>query len=650
MERLINGRYAVDTSLLLAEAGGGMPAFAASDREGLHPSVMAVQVRPGEAPRMQAIAALMANPPEGVSLPLAQGPLVALDGAEHYFVICQAPPGAALALSGTRPTEAELLATVLQPAAAALEALRNRQVTHRAIRPGNLFRAGPAAPVVLGCAWAGPAAGLQPAVFEPPYVAICQPSGRGEGSIADDVYALGVTLLSLALGRVPLAGLDDDEVLRRKLEFGSFDALAGNEMLSPAFADVLRGMLAEHPEHRSSPALLTNVTVAGIRRVPARPPRQSSRPLDQFAMPVYSARGLAFAIARQPKRGAELILSGEVDRWLRRGIGEDLLAGRIEDAQRLTARAAPEDFQLASAVLAMRAVAVLDPLAPLCWRGLLFWPDGVGAMLAGAAGDRHRVAAIEEIVSLDLVALWEAVRSRRGANAGRLDAMVLRRWLQSGALTGGSARLLYAMAPGARCRSGLLSKHWATQGRELLIALDAAGREQPASGPLDNDVAAFVAAIAHREGDRDLLRLVDSLKAAVPALVQLRVFARLQTMLGIEALPGIAGWLARSGELTRQGWRHRGRRLSMEAKLATLVEEGRLAAMLALVTNPVEGARDARDALLAQRALQQIDNEIKALTLQRAHPDDRAYRIGLEVAANIGIMVAGAAAFLVGMP
>src|SRR5437763_1208946 len=82
---------------------------------------------------------------------------------------------------------------------------------------------GTAGQVILGAAWVAPPASLQPALYEPPYSAMCLPCGRGEGSIADDVYSLGVALIALALGRTPLAGLEERAVLQQKLGLGSYE-------------------------------------------------------------------------------------------------------------------------------------------------------------------------------------------------------------------------------------------------------------------------------------------------------------------------------------------------------------------------------------------------------------------------------------------
>jgi eukaryotic-like serine/threonine-protein kinase len=194
--------------------------------------------------------------------------------------------------------EAELLSCVLRPAARVLEALQERGMTHRGIRLDNVFQSGPGQSVVLGTAWTAPPAMAQPALFEPPYSAMCLASGRGDGSIGDDVYALGVLLLCLAMGRPPLEQLDDASIIRRKLELGTYAALAGDERLPPVIGDLVRGMLAEDPEHRPSPTLLLDPARARGRRVAARPPRRAQRPMAVGGADVWDARSLALALTR----------------------------------------------------------------------------------------------------------------------------------------------------------------------------------------------------------------------------------------------------------------------------------------------------------------------------------------------------------------
>jgi hypothetical protein len=226
----------------------------------------------------------------------------------------------------------------------------------------------------------------QSAVYEPPYSAMCLPAGRGDGSIADDVYALGVTLVALALGREPLEGLDPVAILRRKLAFGSYAALVGEARLPAAIGDLVRGMLAEDPEHRPPPTLLADPGAARARRVTARPPRRGQRALEVGTERVWDARSLAFVLANDPEEGGRLLRGGSIDRWLRRSLGDSATAVHIDEAGRLWASESLLDPVRADAALVTRAVAALDPLAPLCWRGIAFWPDGLGPLLASADG------------------------------------------------------------------------------------------------------------------------------------------------------------------------------------------------------------------------------------------------------------------------
>jgi eukaryotic-like serine/threonine-protein kinase len=319
---LIADRYAVESGRPLPQLGS-LAACAASDQTTGRTDLMAIRVQRHLPPRPRALQTLLA-PIDGLLTPLAHGIAAAQPGSaeEAGYVICLAPPGPSLQARPRPLSEAELLECVLRPAAQVLEQLQARGMTHRGIRLDNVFQPRPGQPVVLGSAWAAPAAVGQSALFEPPYSAMCMPAGRGEGSIADDVYSLGVLLLCLGLGHAPLVQLDDGAIVRRKLEVGTYAALLGDERLPPVIGDLVRGMLAEDPEHRPPPSLLLDPASARSRRVTARPPRRAQRPLPMAGIELWDARSLGHAMAVEPEASVHALRSGLIVQWLRRGLGD----------------------------------------------------------------------------------------------------------------------------------------------------------------------------------------------------------------------------------------------------------------------------------------------------------------------------------------
>ena len=339
-ENRIAGIYEVDFGHPLEGVAPGQRAFAVIDHGESRGHHMAAEVAPHLPARSGELLKFQAGAIPGVLCPLAHGRAADRNGRTGFYVVMPVPPGPALLAPGVGAfppwPEADILHQVLRPAALALDGLRARGITHRAIRPENLFRAAAGEPVVLGGAWAAPPALFQGAIFEPPYAAMCTRAGCGNGSPADDVYALGVTMLVLALGHAPMAGLPGAAVIQAKLERGSFAALVGDERLPPVIQDIVRGMLAEDPEHRPTPALLADIEVARGRRVAARPPRRAQKALEIAGHAAWTARTLAFALAREPAAGVPALRNGMVDRWIRRNLGDSALAARQIGACRHT--------------------------------------------------------------------------------------------------------------------------------------------------------------------------------------------------------------------------------------------------------------------------------------------------------------------------
>ena len=159
--------------------------------------------------------------------------------------------------------------------------------------------------------------------------------------------------------------------------------------------------------------------------------------------------------------------------------------------------------------LVMRVIALLDPLAPLCWRGVALWPDGIGTALAVAQGSDPEVrgAARGRSSFAKRPATGRQLRSDRCDFAVlRVEARQQHSWLQQRGQGGGVPRLAYLLNPLMPCASPLLGGRWVARLADLLPALEeTAGRvDRRQTEPIDAQVAAFISARLERRMDNEL--------------------------------------------------------------------------------------------------------------------------------------------------
>jgi hypothetical protein len=633
---LIGGRYAVDTSQILPDAGGGLQACLARDRMAADSRRVALLVSRSASPRVRHLQ-LLDEPIDNLMVPLGHG-LAPLPGGreEGYFVVCSPPPGPPVSASLSTWPEKSLIDLVLRPIAGVLDVLHGRKLTHRSIRTNNVFQSAAGQPVTLGAAWAAPPAMHQPGIFETPYNAMCHPASRGDGSITDDVYALGMLLLTLSAGRVPLAGMDDTTIVRWKLDLGSFAAVTRDIPLSGFLADLLRTMLAEDPDHRPLPGALMDLALTRGRRVAARPARRSQNPLMLNEVAVFDARTLAWALLTDEKKGIQFLRNGLITQWLRRGLGDASLATQIEDLVRArVAETKPGSWS--DPLLVMHTISALNPRMPLCWRGQALWPDALASMLAeGIASKAELMAVAEELLLADIFSSWSAMEGPPGRPIFA-DMSTQRLLLQNGG-PGGLLRLFYGLNPLLPCRAPSMTAAWIASIPDLMRFFERVA-EKAGDSLIDLHIAAFIAARADRKIEMQVTALggvqdADSFRRAELALLR-----DMQNRYYPVPMPVLSKWVAARLRPAVDRWRNKNRREALYVKLETLAQAGSVARLLELTEDPAARAMDVAGAIHAKNELAMIDAELVAIDNGDRHRLANAERFGQAIAGGIGLSV-----------
>ncbi len=645
---LIATYYRIDGSRPAFQLQGGLRAWPVIDRRDTGLKLMAVETQPHLPARPRIARAGGRAPVPHLVLPIEYGLGWDPAGKPGWYIVADCVPANQVKIGPQPWREAELMTHVLQPAAAALATLAALGLTHRAINADNLFRAGPRDPVTLGPFWAAPPASQQPAIYEPTYMARCLPNGRGEGTIADDVYALGVTLLALALGRMPMTELDNAAMLDRKVTLGSFAALTEGALLPPLLADLLRGMLADDPDHRPSAAMLLRPEQARARRLATRPPRRAQLPLNVGGVQAWTARELAWALGLRPERGHVLLRSGEVERWLRRCLGDPQLGMQVEDVTRRTDTASVDDAR-AQGLILMRGIAAIDPLAPLIWRGTAIQPDGLGTALVGASPEA--TSSLEQVVLNEAVGHFYAASPRRAEPQGfRDEQRDWRAWLTARGPAGGIWRLTYGTNPMLPCASKLLGGRPVVRAADLLDALDQsapdADRTRP---PIDAHIAAFLAARIDPAFAGELAYM-SSFAAPQDRLALLRLFGRLQARLHPDPLPGLAGWLVSSGLVSLDEWKNRRTRAELEEKAKNAAQAGQIAAMLDVVDDAAARQADATNAKAAAQRVETLRQMLAQIAQTAPGRAEAAELLGVELVTGAGLIASLGAALALAIP
>lgn len=522
-----------------------------------------------------------------------------------------------------------------------LKELQARNVTHRAIRPSNLFHSGDNRGLVLGECFSAPPAADQPDFLEPIESAMADPLGRGDGEHTDDYYALGVTILCLLLGKKPEVDGNNNDLLHLKMELGSFSALAGRYTMSLPIVEMLRGLLNDDPRERWGITDLEH-WLAGRHRKTQRGklPLKAARAITIAKAECVTSQSAAFRMSLDWENGAQMVRSQSFDNWLRRSLHAEDLAKSL---QGIVGGTGPEP---ADAKALSRACMVLFPSSPISFKGISVNPDGIAYMVPASSGSQAQRQKLGELLAAKVPSTWFATNTAQRSDFARLQSL-LDRMATLMAQTGpgfGYERIIYELSPSIHCLSPLIESRLVVNYEELLPAMEAAVSERlPSHEPLDRHTAAFIAARCRQVTDRWIRPLAAEADGFARIVAQVRLMAFVQGLSSNGPLPNLCRWLEIHLRPVLSQFHNLKRRKQMLSELEVAAKSGIIGKMMVLVEDNQARAKDEQGYRAAIASFGRADMQVKQLQNEANYMEYTARLLGEQVSAVASGVIGGLA-------
>lgn len=295
----------------------------------------------------------------------------------------------------------DVMANFVRPMIGALTDMKERNFFHGSIRASNIFysTANTSQAVILGDALSVQPSSTQSAMYEPIERAMADPIARGVGSSADDIYAFGVSLVAILRTNNALEGLSDEDIIRRKLEHGSYFAIIGRERFNASILTLLRGVLHDDPNTRWGIPEIQSWVDGG--RVNAPPPisrKKAARAINFMGERHIFASSLALELHKNPKELSDLVESDQLQQWIEKSLSDkELLNDYLEAVERVAKHGRNDlDFLVTNVRMA------LAPKFALYYRDLCFTIDGIGGALAQGMYLKKDISTIKAILSANI--------------------------------------------------------------------------------------------------------------------------------------------------------------------------------------------------------------------------------------------------------
>ena len=310
--------------------------------------------------------------------------------------------------------QTEINEYLIAPMANILKTMMDRGFPHGSIRPSNIYFAGhnKRQPVILGDCLSVFPHSSQPSLYMSVERASAEPFGRGNGTTADDFYAFGVSLAMILRKHYEFEGISDYDMMKRKIELGSYIAIIGTERLHTTYVELLRGLLCDDPSHRWEAEEIFS-WLDGSRMTPPAMPRKkkANRPFTFRGNKYLFPDSLALDLASNVNEAHKVLDNGELEQWIEKAFSDKELSDNYARAVEL-GKAGTLAGKESIDVTVTNIVMALNPMLPIFYKGRVFTYDGIGGLLARVCFEEGKLSVFESALKhsiLDLAASMKTI-------------------------------------------------------------------------------------------------------------------------------------------------------------------------------------------------------------------------------------------------
>ena len=523
-----------------------------------------------------------------------------------------------------------------------LFSLQERQLTNRSIRPDNIYFADKdREEIVFGEFVTSPPGFDQPVIFETIERSMAGEGGRGQGSLDDDIYALGATLAFLLQDQDPMRGKSSEKIIFSKITSNSYQSLIGGKLLTKGLLVLIRGMLQDDVNERwGFEQLDTWLRGRHVKSSKNIVPKKSRRALRFGGVDHRNPRTLAYSMSTRRESALEIIKDGKIEHWITQNFGNEELADAIKVAKENTATYA-ETMPHANELLLSRVLMLIDPKAPITYKDISYMPDGFGSAMAIEMLRGGNIQIYTESIINGIPDIWytysEGKNPRQFAEKEFYSAMT--GYLQKAGPGFGIERCLYESNTGFSCQSPIIVKENIFAIDLLLKTLNAVEKTvDTKKSPIDRHIAAFIAARCDTNMDDSLSKLGD-LDDTIKTLSMLKLLVDLQNTMNTGTLLGLAKWVGGLMGPVIKLYHSREKRKEVESAVPKIVRSGSLSELLSLLDNPIEKQKDENNYLDAVKEYGETADEIEKINATTGPKSEVGEQTSKRVAATISGLI-----------